>query len=474
MATHLIHLYPVGATVYRWRRGVAQADARFHQPDATFSDWLAAHPRQTVRLLVDLPDEQFLVDTLPELRRGERRPLIERRRSRLFPATPFVTCRPLSRAEGRETLQFHALSRPAQVQPWLDALRLAGTRFEGLFSATDATAALWRLMKVDMPVCVIALPGDAGVRLTALVHDQPCWSRLLPTVPTSEMPAPLRTACLIARDHLLASRQLSPDQPLPVVLLPGLTSAAESLGPSLQAIVPSAEDLARRCRLRPEAPPLDARSLLLHGATRRGLPQFAPANALSAPSWPPLDTALVLAGAVVATIGLGMAFRLATETRTLDDATARQQAEIADLERRIAQTQAAMPPPPAGDPLTTAQQLTLLQARQRWPAEMLVALSHLLDAEPDAELTALDWQAPPDAPASAHAELALPLALAGTPRELAARLVHLRARLGAIAPLQAALEGLPDGLDAARSAHFPPTSDARPRIVVRFSPTPAP
>ena len=474
MALCLLHLCADGATAYLRTTGAYRASARFGQADAAFSAWLGAHPRMTLRVMADLPDEQFLIDALPILRGQERRQLIERRRSRLFASTPFVGIRPLGRADGRETLLFHALTRPAALQPWLDALRHAGARLDGLHSVADAMAALRPHLPSGAPTCAIAGLTHTGLRLTALVDKHPQWSRLVPATAVTDLSTDLPNICNAARDHLVARRLLHPEHPLPVVLLPGLETFAGALGAGLQAIAPSATELARRCRLPPPGPHTDALPYILYGAGRRGLPQFVPPDRLTARPLRAVDQAILLAGATAAAIGAAVAIKFMADTRALSDTDARLTAEVVATEDRLSRVNAALPPPPAGDPLAATQSLSRLQDARNWPTRLLDRLSDLLEAEPDSELKSVEWQLPPDGPPVAVAEIALPAALADTPPALAARLDRLRAAVISAGYVQASLERVPDELDTTRSVRLRPAPEAQPRVVVRFSPAPPP
>ncbi|MDR0480301.1 MAG: hypothetical protein LBG66_00275, partial [Gallionellaceae bacterium] len=107
-----------------------------------FAEFAAAQ-RATVYLVADLPEEDFRAESIPLLRRGERKALAQRKLEQLYPDTPFRYAARLPRAsasERRETLLLCALSNPQPLTRWLDALAARHTPLVAIYSAAAVCA----------------------------------------------------------------------------------------------------------------------------------------------------------------------------------------------------------------------------------------------------------------------------------------------------------------------------------------------
>ena len=78
----LMYFSAAGHSVYRWRRGRLQFEARFSADDAgvtRFREYFNGRAGALVQVVADLGGEDFHEDQIPDLRGAERQAVIERR-----------------------------------------------------------------------------------------------------------------------------------------------------------------------------------------------------------------------------------------------------------------------------------------------------------------------------------------------------------------------------------------------------------
>ena len=157
--------------------------ARF-TPDAAgqqaLSAWLEKAKGEPVVVLVNLPEEAYIRETIPRLRGGERSALIKRRLRQHFADNPFVMASSLGEIAGRrqeERLLLSAL--PGQpLQGWLAALRQ--TPIAGIHGVAQGMAEVLRHAACLPPACLLLSPHTRALRQTLLQDGRVVFSRLSP------------------------------------------------------------------------------------------------------------------------------------------------------------------------------------------------------------------------------------------------------------------------------------------------------
>ncbi len=187
MLSRILLLGPAELTVYRLHCGhITEAFAFSDNPSghAGFARYLADAPASSTGLLIDRPDEQFRVETLPHVW-SDRAALLARHGERLFTETPYRSARVLGRERhGRrdDRVLFSALVRPEALAPWLDALDA-----QPLAAITSAAFLDTRLLGKAGRAGTVLLASlhEGGLRQTLLVDGELRLSRLvaLPEAP---------------------------------------------------------------------------------------------------------------------------------------------------------------------------------------------------------------------------------------------------------------------------------------------------
>lgn len=180
----LLRLDDAGLDAWRADRSGATCIASFAADGVgAFGAWLRQQPpARRYRLMLELGDEAFEVEDLPQVRGRDRHALLARRLAAHFPDPAFAAVVPLGSAgapAGHERVLFTGLTRPALLGPWMDALRAAGARLELLVSAPRLLAHFApRALGLGTDV-VVASFTRAGMRLSHLAQGRLHFSRLL-------------------------------------------------------------------------------------------------------------------------------------------------------------------------------------------------------------------------------------------------------------------------------------------------------
>ena len=173
-------------TVYLWLGDRFDDGARFAQSNAgqqAFAHFLAKTKLSgTAYLLADMIDDELLVETIPILRRGDRKGLVNRRLERMFRHTPYRRASFQGRqVGGGERVLFSALTTPNLVQPWVEQLRGSGMVIAGLWSVSLLGRDLMRHISTTTTNALLISLNDTGQRHTYFHQGRTLVSRLIPS-----------------------------------------------------------------------------------------------------------------------------------------------------------------------------------------------------------------------------------------------------------------------------------------------------
>jgi len=125
-----------------------------------FDVYLAQFPEQASALLVDVIEEEFAMETIPELGLRDRKSLITRRRQRKYRRTPYSLSQFQGKA-GQSGDEFHvlhsAISNHELLDPWLQVILRHQTPLSGVYSVPlMAPGVFKKLFRPDGPALFIA------------------------------------------------------------------------------------------------------------------------------------------------------------------------------------------------------------------------------------------------------------------------------------------------------------------------------
>ncbi|WP_256077129.1 hypothetical protein [Massilia sp. YIM B04103] len=400
----LFYLSSEGLVASLCQRGVT-TDSTFFGADAAglqaFAAWLEAQGQTPAWLLADLVEEDFQVQQLPHVGGKAGRNLRERRLSQLYRETPYRRATILGRAaDGRRDDQvlLSALTNPALLAPWLEAMEAAATPLAGIYSAALLSTELVQRLLPGHEHLLLVTPQSAGLRQSYFRNGALKFSRLTPTVGGEHLASGvaaetaraqqfltsvrligrgdvLHTAILAPAAQIAALAELCQDGPETAFAFLPLEEAAPQLGADLAS--PLADDLllARLARARPPGH-------YSGGEVRRHFQLWRARISLYASSAVIGVAGLIWTAANL--ISYGAAERHAAELH----------AEAARKESAYQASMSTMPPAAARTVnMKAAVNIEKLLAEQGpAPEAMLQLVSAALEQSPQIRLTQLDWQ----------------------------------------------------------------------------------
>lgn len=387
----------LSAWTWRWRK--LSPGPRFSDAGPDFLAWLGSQRGAVFTLIADVVDEAFQAEALPPASGSDRSAMIARKLSQLFFGSPYCAALSLGKQSGphpEERILCAALTRPAQIEPWIAALASLDAPLAGLkLCAQFAAALLPRALRAEPRLLQVCLT-PAGIRQNLLEAGQLRFSRLAMLSEGEDWIARLPHEVHKTRQYLLAQHVLARGEVLPVAVLasdaerPGLAQLGSD-SEALRYIAVDPAPLARAAAL-PEGS--GALALLLREAARRARgPQFAPPRDRQAFRWRQLGQALLLAGGAMLAASLALAAKREADVESLNASRAALQRESLSQKNRLARL------PRPGHSAAALQ--AALDERQRAGLDTtrfaadLKGASRVLDRHRDVELDALVWSQQP-------------------------------------------------------------------------------
>jgi hypothetical protein len=191
---HLFYLSSDQLDAYTWERGELVAAGVFSNDRAgidAFMDFVDAAPYAPVYLLADLIEEDFSRASLPHVGGRSGRQLLQRRLVQQYRETPYRHVQIQGRdSEGRQDdiALLSALTNPAIVAPWIEALELLKIPIAGLYSATLISCLLQKKLGRQHEHTLLVTQQTAGLRQSYFLDGQLKFSRLTPAVDRDGLP----------------------------------------------------------------------------------------------------------------------------------------------------------------------------------------------------------------------------------------------------------------------------------------------
>jgi|GEM_PF-4414618 len=382
-----------------------------------FAAWLQTQPHKIrYRVLADLVDERFEIETLPRIRGADRRALITRRLTNGFPDPGYAKAETLGidRRAGTEQLLFSGLARPARLQPWISALHASGRTTE---LTTSPSQLLAHFLPGERPVLTVSF-SRAGMRLSLI---EGCRASLSRMVESAHAEAVLDDASwqveLDRTLHYAVTHRAERDSSTPgiVVIAPAtalsLSGAATNAGhatpkylaPSALGAPPITAAEHGGPHVRP--PATDSSALLLHwlNCAPRKLGWSGPSPGHTAHLR--LGATLALgASALLLVAGIGLAHQHWHASKAATNELAKLKREITHLQREhnaLSAEHAMLDARPA-QIIDTVRQVTHERNSALDPLALLTRLANAFEKHPELELQTLAWSPlPPSSPSHA-------------------------------------------------------------------------
>ena len=401
-------------TAYCWRSGALTNEGRFSASGAgpaEFVRYLGTLPRSVFYLLAELADEGFELDDIPFVRGRDRSALVERKLGQHFYGSPLSLALPLGREKsGRrdEKLLFAALTRPQQVEPWLDALREQKSEVKGIYSLPllIGTLAAARMQAARVAPLLVVTITSGGLRQTFFDKGTLRFSRLtaLPGADLSLAPATCAVESTKIHQYLIQQRLVSLDAPLSTLVLlhpADIARFREHCHDSEDLHFKFLDLLAESRHSSLKTLPQDSRSELLFMqlvVQKPPLLQFAPANLRRYYRLGQVRLALKSAGALVLLMCLLYAsMELFDYRQQRDETEATRLLTERDSQRYAAILKTLPPLPTSIDNLRALiTRYDELDRQSALPFPVYQRISRAMDQIPSIQLNRIDWRASAD------------------------------------------------------------------------------
>lgn len=438
-ARQFLYLTADGLRWYQMDAGQAVLQERFAADEdgvAAFGRQLARQPRSMqYAVLVDVAEEGFNFELLPSTRGRDRAAMLSRKLGQQFYGSPYTAALSLGREkQGRrdERVLLSALTRPAQIEPWIGTLISAKVRVRGVHSAPFLLDRIMARARLPVSSYLLVNFTPAGVRQTYFNQGRLRFSRLAGGHDLSFEQQLAQAGEEIRKTlaYLAGQRMTRRGETLPVV---GLV-AADQYDAFAKGIADGGElasSLAETGHLRgsygvPEGRGgnADSLTLLLDAlGTEPQCVQIGGEPVLRYQQIHQIRTGLYLAALAILLGGAGIAGLAAFESASVER-------EISDLKRLVSSENGRyealmqrLPPLPAPDKelRRVVDEVDGIEAGRVAPLAIYQAVSGALEQLPELTLEALEWrsgEAPEGDTVTVTARLALPSGMSGDQRSL--------------------------------------------------------
>ena len=430
----LLYLTAHRLTAHSLSRGRLVVDAAFERNDsglAAFSAYLAGS-RNLYYVVVDVVEEDYHQDTIPELSRKDRRQVLARKLAQRYRDTSLTLSLSLGYDQGErrnEKVLYASFSNTQQFQPWLAALEQSEVRLVGVYSTALLAPPLIKGAGLKSPRCLLVSVQQTGLRQSYVEDGKIRFSRIGRV--NLEDAAGVAAVCAGESARLqqyLVTMRLLPaaNTPIDVMVLAAgqyhaaLTGACRSTE-VLNFHVVNADTQCRAAGLAsfPADAPCDA--LFLHAAaTDTPAQQFAQDQHRHHYQLWQIGRGLYGVGMAVLGSGLLYAGVQLFDVYNLRQHIRSDQTEFDAISTEYARVTATFPPTPTSTEnlKTTIKEYRTLQSQTASPAYLFAEISKTLASFPQVELERIDWHVgkpPQESGAKAAASKAAAPAAEGAP-----------------------------------------------------------
>jgi hypothetical protein len=187
VSKHFIFLTNTRLVSLESRRGRIEARREFAVSGtgvAEFERYLAHMPPKPVHIFTDLAEEDFRLDTIPHVGKGDRDAILNRKLTQIFRNTPFR----YALVQGRETegrrddrVMYTAITNPEVLRPWTEVFERLKVPLAGIHSAAVFSGMLLEELDLTFPhTLLVTLSPGGAMRQTYFRDLEIKFSRLTP------------------------------------------------------------------------------------------------------------------------------------------------------------------------------------------------------------------------------------------------------------------------------------------------------
>lgn len=403
----LLYLNTHRLTAYRWKAGTLTQEAAFEmrvEEHQRFTAYLRTHRNSHFRLLVNVSEEGYQLESIPFLRGADRQAIITRKIGQHFFGTPLASATSLGYEKDQrknEKLLLSALTNPAHVAPWLSCIQAADAPLAGIYTVAQLGGNLLQKLRRPATRCLLLTLQDHSIRETYLINGHTQFSRMAPLSDSSIAGIASSFAAEAGKllQYLIGQRLIGRSDTLPVYVLahpqaiPAIRSTCHDSGSLVFEILDSHQQ-ARQLALK--SLPDDSRSdlLFLHLlATAPPRQQFASEAHRHDYRISQIRYGLIALGAIALLGGTLFAAKELLLTYRLNEETQALMARTAEMDFRYREISATFPQ--IGIDNETLRRITNrydeLQSQQRLPDAAFRLIATALNQSPAIHLESLDW-----------------------------------------------------------------------------------
>lgn len=231
---HLFYLTSDQLCAYQWQGGKLSGGVCFVNNRGgidDFMDYIDSHHRAApVYILADLIEEDFQRASVPHVGGRAGRALLQRRLLQQYRETPFRHHQIQGREAGgrRDDIALlSALTNPASVQPWVEALEQMRIPLAGLYSTTLLSEDLLRKLRLNDEHLLLVTQQSAGWRQSYFQNGMLKFSRLTPATDRDGNPVNVGAETAKTQQFLTSQRLMARGSVLHAhVVAPAADSAA--------------------------------------------------------------------------------------------------------------------------------------------------------------------------------------------------------------------------------------------------------
>ncbi|MFM9966979.1 MAG: hypothetical protein ACKVQK_01050 [Burkholderiales bacterium] len=183
-AKRILYFTASQVRAYSWQAGALVQDRAFENGETTppeFDAYVAEAPLALYYLLVDIVEEDFHLETIPYVRGGDRRTLLQRKLAQRYRDLTLALTLSLGYESGprkEENILFSSFTNTQQLQPWIIALEQKEARMAGVYSVPLVAPVLASRMGFPQKRFLLVSRQHAGIRQTFIDNGQIRFSRL--------------------------------------------------------------------------------------------------------------------------------------------------------------------------------------------------------------------------------------------------------------------------------------------------------
>lgn len=403
----LIYLTTHALQSFQWCAGQLKHDGTFANDETgqqQFAHYLTRTRKETFVALVNIAEENFANETIPNLRGNDRATIIRRRLEQRFPDAQFTASLSLGQvrsAGNNEDLLLAAFTRHENITPWLRLIASSDIALSGLYSPSLLAPAAMRIISPAERNCLLLTQQDQSVRQSHVKDGKLQFSRLTSLSGLSEDRIAERfiEAATRLRLYLISQRLLDHGTPITtcVIATPPIAAILRSYrqeGDTPDIVVLDITECCQRAGIQ-SAPPDSQCEALFLGLAALSPPktQYADPFMRGESRLRSIRRYLFGAGGVAMAASLLTSATLYLQVRDINTTIEQGQRDVAQARARLDALQRSLPAVPVAD----AQIQSIIVRHHRLhpqtggPGELFQMISHALVGTPTIEIERIEW-----------------------------------------------------------------------------------